>query len=104
EGRAERTAGLVVARASSGGRPAVSARLAGRAADRIEVSEPGDTHDCMASIQATRLRKGMLIQYEGALCRVLDLNHITPGNKRAHVQCRMRDIRSGRQLDHKFRA
>ncbi len=46
----------------------------------------------------------MLIQYEGALCRVLDLNHITPGNKRAHVQCRMRDIRSGRQLDHKFRA
>ena len=46
----------------------------------------------------------MLIQYEGALCRVLDLHHITPGNKRAHVQCRMRDIRSGRQLDHKFRA
>ena len=46
----------------------------------------------------------MLIKYENALCRVLDLHHITPGNKRAHVQCRMRDIRSGRLLDHKFRA
>lgn len=46
----------------------------------------------------------MLIKYENALCRVIDLHHITPGNKRAHVQCRMRDIRSGRLLDHKFRA
>ena len=46
----------------------------------------------------------MLIQFEGALCRVLDLNHLTQGNKRAHMQCRMRDIRSGRLMDHKFRA
>lgn len=46
----------------------------------------------------------MLLKFEGALCRVLDLHHITPGNKRAHVQCRMRDIRSGRLIDHKFRA
>ena len=38
------------------------------------------------------------------LCRVLDLNHITPGNKRAHVQCKMRDIRTGRLSDFKFRA
>lgn len=46
----------------------------------------------------------MLIKMDEALCRILELHHITPGNKRAHVQCRMRDIRSGRQLDHKFRA
>jgi elongation factor P len=46
----------------------------------------------------------MLIKFDNALCRVMDLNHITPGNKRAHVQCRMRDIRSGRLMDHKFRA
>ncbi len=58
----------------------------------------------MSSVQATRVRKGMLIKFENALCRVIDLHHITPGNKRAHVQCRMRDIRSGRLLDHKFRA
>ena len=58
----------------------------------------------MSSVQATRIRKGMLIKFEGTLCRVLDLHHITPGNKRAHVQCRMRDIRNGRLVDFKFRA
>lgn len=46
----------------------------------------------------------MLIKFEGALCRVLEVQHITPGNLRAHVRSRMRDIRSGRLLDHKFRA
>jgi elongation factor P len=46
----------------------------------------------------------MLIEFEGALCRVLDVQHITPGNLRAHVRCRMRDIRNARLLDHKFRA
>jgi elongation factor P len=58
----------------------------------------------MASIQATRLRKGMLIKMDGGLYRVLDLHHITPGNKRAHVQCKMRDVRNTRLVDHKFRA
>jgi elongation factor P len=46
----------------------------------------------------------MLIKFENALCRVLDLHHLTQGNKRAHVQSKLRDIRSGRLLDHKFRA
>jgi elongation factor P len=58
----------------------------------------------MSSIQATRLRKGMLIKMEGALLRVLDLYHITPGNKRAHVQCKLRDIRTNRLTDYKFRS
>src|SRR5947207_3321073 len=58
----------------------------------------------MSSIQATRLRKGMLIKVDGGLYRILDLNHITPGNKRAHVQCKARDIRTNRLTDHKFRA
>src|SRR5262245_53421379 len=58
----------------------------------------------MSSLQATRLRKGMLIKYEGNLCRILELHHITPGNKRGHVLCKMRDIRSGRLMDNKFRA
>jgi elongation factor P len=58
----------------------------------------------MSSIQATRLRKGMLIKFDGALVRVLELQHITPGNLRAHVRSRMRDIRTGRLVDHKFRA
>ena len=58
----------------------------------------------MSSIQATRLRKGMLIKLGQDLFRVLDLHHLTPGNKRAHIQARMRNIRNSALADHKFRA
>jgi elongation factor P len=58
----------------------------------------------MASIQATRLKKGMLVKLGNDLFRVLDLQHFTPGNKRGFVQARMRNIRSGQQADNKFRA
>ena len=58
----------------------------------------------MASIQATRLKKGMLIKIGTDLFRVLDLQHFTPGNKRGFVQARMRNIRNGQQADNKFRA
>jgi elongation factor P len=58
----------------------------------------------MSSVQATRLRKGNLIRMEDALLRVVDTYHITPGNKRGHVQCKLRDIRSGRLVDYKFRS
>jgi translation elongation factor P len=46
----------------------------------------------------------MLIKVDADLYRIIDLYHITPGNKRGHVQCKMRDIRSNRLLDHKFRS
>jgi elongation factor P len=58
----------------------------------------------MASIQATRIRKGNLIKLDGNLYRVVDLHHLTQGNKRAHIQCKLRDIRTTRLADHKFRA
>src|ERR1700716_1636589 len=58
----------------------------------------------MGSIQATRLKRGMLIKLENDLFRVLDLQHFTPGNKRGFVQAKMRNIRTGRQGDNKFRA
>ena len=58
----------------------------------------------MSSVQATRLRKGMLIKVGNDLFRILDLHHLTPGNKRAHIQCRMRNIRTLALADEKFRA
>src|SRR5580765_7210469 len=57
-----------------------------------------------SSIQATRLRKGMLIKVGNDLFRILELHHLTPGNKRAHIQCRMRNIRTLTLSDYKFRA
>jgi elongation factor P len=58
----------------------------------------------MSFIQATRLRKGHLIKVGTDLFRILELHHLTPGNKRAHIQVRMRNIRSMALADHKFRA
>ncbi len=58
----------------------------------------------MGSIQATRLRKSMLIKMGGDFFRVLDLNHSTPGNKRGFVQSRMRNLRTGTLTGHKFRS
>src|SRR3954464_3685379 len=55
-------------------------------------------------VQATRLRKGHLIKVGNDLFRILELHHLTPGNKRAHIQVRMRNIRSGTLADQKFRA
>ena len=46
----------------------------------------------------------MLIKLDNELYRILDLHHLTPGNKRAHIQARMRNIRSLMLADHKFRA
>src|SRR5436189_5394797 len=57
-----------------------------------------------SSIQATRIRKGMLIKLDNGLFRILELHHLTPGNKRAHIQVRMRNIRTATLADHKFRA
>src|ERR1700730_16763766 len=58
----------------------------------------------MPFLQATRLRKGMLIKVGSDLFRLLELHHLTPGNKRAHIQVRMRNIRTLALADHKFRA
>ena len=57
-----------------------------------------------SSVQATRLRKGMLIKVGNDLFRILDLQHFTPGNKRGFIQARLRNIRTATLADQKFRA
>jgi elongation factor P len=58
----------------------------------------------MASIQATRLKKGMLVKLENDLFRVLDLQHVTPGNLRGFVRAKFRNIRNGTLSDQKLRS
>ena len=58
----------------------------------------------MASIQATRLKKGMLIKVGQDLFRVLELQHVTPGNLRGFVRVKLRNIRSGSLSDQKLRS
>ena len=58
----------------------------------------------MSTIQATRMRKGMLVKVDNDLFRVLDLQHVTPGNLRGFVRVKFRNIRSGTLADQKLRS
>jgi elongation factor P len=55
-------------------------------------------------INATQLRAGMIILYEGDLFRVSSVKHLTPGNKRGFMQTRLKNLRSGVGTEHKFRS
>ena len=51
---------------------------------------------------ANDLRKGMAIRYNGNPAIVLEINHRTPGNLRAFVQCIIRYIGTGKSADIRF--
>ena len=55
-------------------------------------------------LKATQLRPGMIIVHEGDLCTVFSVEHRTPGNKRGSMQTKLRNLRSGAIIDHRFRA
>ena len=50
------------------------------------------------------MKKGMLIKIEQDLFRVLELQHVTPGNLRGFVRVKFRNIRSGNLSDQKLRS
>lgn len=55
-------------------------------------------------IQATQLKRGMVIKQDGELYRVLETQHKTPGNLRGFVQAKMRNLKNGSQVEHRFRS
>jgi elongation factor P len=55
-------------------------------------------------IQATQLKRGMVIIQDGELYRVLETLHKTPGNLRGFVQAKMRNLKNGSQVEHRFRS
>jgi elongation factor P len=55
-------------------------------------------------IKATQLRPGMIIRHEGELYTVFSVDHRTPGNKRAAMATKMRNLRNGSIIDYRFRA
>src|SRR6188768_2414683 len=60
--------------------------------------------EIMATLQATRMKKGMLIKMGEDLFRILELQHVTPGNLRGFVRVKMRNIRNGALADNRFRS
>lgn len=53
---------------------------------------------------ATQIRRGMVLVFEGDPCRVIEFRHHTPGNLRAMVQAKLKNLRSGANFEHRFRA
>jgi elongation factor P len=56
------------------------------------------------AISANDIRRGMVIVFEGQPCKVMDFHHHTPGNLRAMVQARLRNLISGNSFEHRFRS
>jgi elongation factor P len=54
--------------------------------------------------QASSLRAGMCVLHDGDVCRVMTVTHRTPGNLRAFVQARMRNLRTGNSFEYRFSA
>jgi elongation factor P len=50
------------------------------------------------------MKKGMLIKMGEDLFRILELQHVTPGNLRGFVRVKMRNIRNGALADNRFRS
>ncbi|HTA43542.1 MAG TPA: elongation factor P [Bryobacteraceae bacterium] len=53
-------------------------------------------------IAATQLRPGMVIKFNNELYSVFSMTHRTPGNLRGFVQAKMRGLRSGTMIEHRF--
>lgn len=53
-------------------------------------------------ITATQIRAGMIIVRDGELYRVLKMTHVTPGKGHAHVQVKVRNLKSGTTYDWRF--
>ncbi len=55
-------------------------------------------------LTATQIRVGHLIEVDGKVYRVLQMDHVTPGKGRGHVQVKMRDIADGTSRTQRFRS
>ena len=51
---------------------------------------------------ANDIRKGQVIKFNGEPHLVMETQHRTPGNLRAFVQIKMRNLRYGKALDQRF--
>jgi elongation factor P len=56
------------------------------------------------AISANDIRKGMVILFEGTPVKVMEFHHHTPGNLRAMVQTRLRNLLTGSSFEHRFRS
>jgi elongation factor P len=56
------------------------------------------------AIPATQLRPGMVIKHNNDLHGVFSVEHRTPGNLRAFIQAKLRNLRTGAMFEYRFRS
>ena len=56
------------------------------------------------AIPATQMRPGMIIKHNDQLHLVFKVEHRTPGNLRAFIQAKLRNLKTGAMFEHRFRA
>lgn len=54
-------------------------------------------------ISVSEFRRGMAIKYENDIWVVVDFQHITPGNWRAMLRTKLKNVRTGRVMEVTFR-
>lgn len=58
----------------------------------------------MATLQATRIKRGMIIKLDGELVRIIDVMHVTPGNLRGFVRVKGRNLRTQSLAEQRLRS
>lgn len=53
---------------------------------------------------ATEIKRGMVLIFEGELWNVVESTHVTPGNWRGMVQVVLKNLRTGSKKQHRFRS
>lgn len=71
---------------------------------RTAAGAASETLDEDGLVKANDIRRGVVVVFNGQPCRVMDYTHRTPGNLRAFVQIRMRNLATGNTFDHRFSA
>ena len=56
------------------------------------------------AIPATQMRPGMIIKHNEQLHLVFAVEHRTPGNLRAFIQAKLRNIKTNAMFEHRFRS
>ena len=58
----------------------------------------------MASVSTNELKNGWTLLLDGNLMQVIEFQHVKPGKGGAFVRTKLKDIQSGKIIDHTFNA
>lgn len=56
----------------------------------------------MAAVKASELKKGKVVQYEGGLYSIFDIERVSKGNWRSYLQLKLKSVKDGRVIDARF--